>query len=62
MQGYRHLFEIKITINNKYSRLIYVAFYANKNQIKIFGIFERNKNFKDFYRIFKEDLKNLKQR
>ncbi len=61
MVGYKHLFEIKIDFSNKYSRLIYAVYFPQNNAIRIFGIFNRDKEFKDFYNQFRDELKNIKK-
>ncbi len=52
LKSYKNTFEIKISIDNNYSRLIYVVYLPNSNEITIFGIFKREKEFKDFKRKF----------
>ena len=54
--GYKSTFEIKITINRGFSRLIYCVF--SKDEITIMGIFKRKKDFKDFARYYKRYLLN----
>ena len=61
LSGYKHLFEVKLDLNNKFSRLIYAAYFPAKNQIRIFGIFDRSHDFKDFYKYFKVELKKIKK-
>ena len=48
LKGYKNTFEIKLTLRNTFSRLIYCLYLPQKHQITIFGIFKRNKDFKDF--------------
>lgn len=48
LKFYKNTFEIKIIIENNYSRLIYVVYLPKVNEITIFGIFKREKAFKDF--------------
>ncbi len=55
------MFEVKMDIDNQYSRLIYAVFYPHRNEIFIFGMFDRDKEFKEFERIFKRELKKLKK-
>ena len=51
-KGYKRVFKVKITIENKYSRLMYSVFDPDSNHIRILGIFDRNLSYKDFERIF----------
>lgn len=62
LSGYKHLFEVKMDVSNQYSRLIYAVFYPSDNSIRIFGIFDRGNNFKDFHKIFEEELKKIRQK
>jgi hypothetical protein len=55
-EGYRFVFKVKLTIENKYSRLIYAVFMPDKEHITILGVFDRKVGYKDFERMFK-DLK-----
>lgn len=61
LEGYRFVFKIKLNLNNNYSRLIYAVYFPKKEDIRIFGIFERKNDYKDFKKTFKEDLRNLKK-
>jgi mRNA-degrading endonuclease RelE of RelBE toxin-antitoxin system len=58
LKGYKNTFEIKVDIENSYSRLIYCVYLPKKNQITIFGIFKRKNNFKDFKKFF-ENYKKI---
>lgn len=48
LTGYKNTFEIKISINKNYSRIIYAVYLPKSNEITIFGIFKRKNDFKDF--------------
>lgn len=52
LEGYKNTFEVKITINKNYSRLIYSVYIPHKNEITVYGIFKRKNNFKDFRRYY----------
>ena len=45
--GYKNTFEIKISIEKNYSRIIYTVYLPKSNQITIFGIFKRKNDFKE---------------
>lgn len=51
--GYRFVFKVKLSIDKKYSRLMYAVFMPDSKHITIIGIFERGVDYKDFERIFK---------
>jgi len=51
-EGYRFVFKVKLTIKDKYSRLMYAVFMPDSEHITILGIFPRDANYKDFERIF----------
>ena len=51
-QGYKRVFKIKITVGDKYSRLMYAVFMPNKESITVLGIFPRKHDYKDFERLF----------
>jgi mRNA-degrading endonuclease RelE of RelBE toxin-antitoxin system len=51
--GYKFVFKVKLSIENKYSRLMYAVFMPDKKHITILGVFDRDANYKDFERIFK---------
>ena len=55
--GFKNTFEIKITIKKSFSRLIYIIYKPEKNNITIFGIFNRGKDFKDYYNYYKYSYK-----
>ena len=57
LQGYKNTFEVKLSISNNYSRLIYSVYIPEKNQITIFGIFKRKHDFKDFKRYYEDVFK-----
>lgn len=57
LQSYKHVFEVKISIQNNYSRLIYAMYEPNKNSITIFGIFKRKNDFKDFKKFYENYFK-----
>jgi hypothetical protein len=61
LSGYRHLFEVKVDFENKFSRLIYAMYIPKKNEIRIFGIFDRGRDFKDFFKKFKNEVKKIKK-
>ena len=56
LNGYKNTFEIKITLNQNYSRLIYATYMPEKNYITIFGIFKRKDEFKDFKRYLENNF------
>lgn len=51
-KGYKGVYKIKLDIENKYSRLMYIAHYPDQKSITILGIFPRSRNYNDFDRIF----------
>ncbi len=53
-EGYKFVFKVKLSIENKYSRLMYAVFMPDSEHITILGIFDREANYKDFERIFRE--------
>src|SRR3989344_7650968 len=53
-EGYRFVFKVKISVEQKYSRLMYAVFMPDQQHITILGIFDRDVDYKDFERIFKE--------
>jgi len=54
LEGYHRVHKIKLTIADKYQRLIYAVFMPDNKTITILGVFERSKDYKDFERLFKE--------
>ena len=52
--GYKNTFEVKISVENSYSRLIYIIFLPETHNITIFGIFKRKNDFKDFKRKYEK--------
>ncbi|MBU1201230.1 MAG: hypothetical protein KKA51_01905 [Nanoarchaeota archaeon] len=52
--NYRFIFKVKLSIQGKYSRLMYAVFMPDSEHITILGIFERKANYKDFENIFRE--------
>jgi hypothetical protein len=61
-KGYRHVFKIKLNFKGEYSRLLYVVFQPEKDKIRIFGIFPRKQDYKDFKKFFNSELKKLKKK
>lgn len=53
-EGYRFVFKIKLSVERKYSRLMYAVFMPDQQHITILGIFDRGADYKDFERIFKD--------
>jgi mRNA-degrading endonuclease RelE of RelBE toxin-antitoxin system len=51
-EGYRFVFKVKLSIGNKYSRLMYAVFMPDTKHITILGIFDREADYRDFERIF----------
>jgi len=50
--GYKFVFKVKISIESRYSILIYAVFMPDSEDITILGIFDRSVNYKDFEKIF----------
>lgn len=57
LQGYKNVFEVKISIEKNYSRLIYALYEPDSNSITIFGIFKRKSDFKDFKSFYESYFK-----
>jgi len=53
-EGYKFVFKVKLSVEQRYSRLMYAVFMPDQQHITILGIFDRKANYKDFERIFKE--------
>ena len=53
-EGYKFVFKVKLSVEQRYSRLMYAVFMPDAQHITILGIFDRNADYKDFERIFKE--------
>ncbi|MFC1690886.1 type II toxin-antitoxin system RelE/ParE family toxin [Nanoarchaeota archaeon] len=53
-EGYKLIFKVKLSIESKYSRLMYAVFMPDSKHITILGIFERKSDYKDFERIFEQ--------
>ena len=53
-EGYKFVFKVKLSIENKYSRLMYAVFMPDSQHITILGLFEREVGYKEFERIFRE--------
>jgi len=53
-EGYRFVFKVKISVEQRYSRLMYAVFMPDAGHITILGVFDRDVDYKDFERIFKE--------
>ncbi len=62
LEGYKHIFSIKLEFENNFSRLIYVVFYPTKKDLTILGIFDRKKSYTDVKNIFKDLLKKVKKK
>ena len=54
LEGYTRVRKIKLSIQGKYQRLLYALHMPENNQIFILGIFERDKDYKDFERKFSQ--------
>ena len=54
LEGYTRVRKVKLSIEGKYQRLLYALHMPHPNQILILGIFEREKDYKDFERKFKQ--------
>ena len=52
LAGYRRVRKVKLSIEGKYQRLLYVLHLPKVNQILVLGVFEREKDYKDFERKF----------
>ena len=52
--GYRFVFKVKLSIDNRYSRLMYAVFMPDAKHITILGVFDRKADYKDFERIFRD--------
>ena len=57
LQSYKNEFEIKISVQNNYSRLIFALYEPDKNSITMFGIFKRKNDFKDFKSFYENYFK-----
>lgn len=53
-EGFKFVFKVKITVDDKFSRLMYAVFYPDAEHITILGVFDRKADYKDFERVFKE--------
>jgi hypothetical protein len=62
LEGYKHIFSVKLEFNSEFSRLIYIVFYPTNKDLTILGIFDRKKSYKDIKRIFKDYLKDVKKK
>jgi hypothetical protein len=51
-ESYKHVFKVKLTVDDKYSRLMYAVFMPGPRDITLLGIFPRANDYKDFDRIF----------
>jgi len=51
-KGYAGVFKVKLDVENRYSRLMYTIYYPNPKSVTILGIFSRDRDYKDFERIF----------
>jgi mRNA-degrading endonuclease RelE of RelBE toxin-antitoxin system len=51
-KGYKNVFKIKLTVRDRYSRLMYAVFYPDERSITILGVFPRHSDYKDFERLF----------
>jgi len=52
LEGYKRVRRVKLSIEGKYQRLLYALHMPQTNQILILGVFEREKDYKDFERKF----------
>jgi len=55
-KGYRFVFKVKLSIEARYSRLMYAVFMPDSKHITILGIFDREAEYKDFEKIFKNKI------
>lgn len=53
-EGYRFVFKVKLSVDGKYSRLMYAVFMPDSRHITVLGIFDRSADYRDFENIFKE--------
>jgi len=53
-EGYKFVFKVKLSIEQRYSRLMYAVFMPDNQHITILGIFDRSVKYKDFERLFKQ--------
>jgi len=51
-KGYKNVFKVKLSIKDKYSRLMFAVYLPDDTSISILGIFPRDLDYKDFNRIF----------
>ena len=61
LSGYRFLYKVKLNLKNNSQRLIYCIFKPEKNNIYIYGFFLRGKDYKNFKKIFSDELRNIKK-
>ncbi|MFH0859887.1 MAG: hypothetical protein V1921_01670 [Candidatus Altiarchaeota archaeon] len=54
IEGYKRVLKVKLSIEGKYQRLLYALHTPKTNQILILGVFEREKDYKDFERKFSQ--------
>jgi mRNA-degrading endonuclease RelE of RelBE toxin-antitoxin system len=52
LEGYTRVRKIKLSVEGKYQRLLYALHTPQTNQILVLGVFEREKDYKDFERLF----------
>jgi mRNA-degrading endonuclease RelE of RelBE toxin-antitoxin system len=53
-ESYKFMFKVKLSVEGKYSRLMYAAFMPDSEHITILGVFDRKANYKDFEKLFKK--------
>ena len=53
-EGFKFVFKVKITVDDKFSRLMYAVFFPDAEHITILGIFDRKSEYKDFERMYNE--------
>ncbi|MBS3155670.1 hypothetical protein J4413_00345 [Candidatus Woesearchaeota archaeon] len=53
-EGYRFVFKVKLSVGQRYSRLMYAVFMPDTKHITILGVFDRSASYKDFERLFKD--------
>lgn len=54
LENYKNVYKIKLTIENRYSRLLFSLNQPTAGIVKILGVFARRLQYKDFERLFKQ--------
>lgn len=52
LEGYMRVRKVKLSVEGKYQRLLYALHMPQANQVLVLGVFERDKDYRDFERKF----------